>query len=222
MTTYSVNFENQTPHTWTLSIYQLLPYMMDVDVVSWKQVRVPPNGFSGIEWQVRNLVGLAAYKQTGGMGIFMPTQKIPSDLGEKWSCVFEDGVQQLMKDGSAPGGQLVLLNKSLQLANLAIGMDGDITAVKRNVYSGNMAQFVVSPRYYVALFDTISKGEVIRGNQIHGPLEINFQGGQTEKNYVARIEGNIFIFEEAGSGFKTEAPYEQVLERIKELEPEGE
>lgn len=222
MTAYSINFENQTPDTWTFCVYQLLPDTMNVDVVAWKLTKVPANGASGIEWQTKNLVCIADYKQTGRKGIFMPYQYMSSDIGEKWDCVPYGGMKQLVYNGKAPEGQLVLYNKSQQLANLGIGMDHDITAVKRDVYSGNMVQFVVNPKYYVALFDDLSRGQIIRGDQIHGPLEVNFQEGQFNKTYRARIEGSSFIFEEVGTGFKVEAPYEQVLERMKELENKDE
>ncbi|MGE8534565.1 MAG: hypothetical protein ACN6OJ_08275 [Chryseobacterium sp.] len=222
MITYSVNFENQTPDTWTLCVYQLLPDTMNVDVVAWKLVKVPANSISSIKWETADLVCIADYKHTGGKGYFMPYQYMRSYLGEKWNCVVKDGIKQLEDGGKGPEGQLLLFNNALQLANLGIGMDHDITAVKRNVYSGTMVQFVVKPKYYVALFDDIRKGQIIRGDQINGPLEVNFQNGQYEKSYVARIEGSTFIFEESGAGFKAEVPYEQVLERIKELEREGE
>lgn len=217
-TTYSINFENQTPQTWTLCVYQTLPDSVGLDSVSWKQTRVPTQGISGVQWGIQYLACLADYKQSGGKGVYMASQKLPTNLGKKWDCIYQDDVQQLITSGDTTEGQLLLVNKSQKLANLAIGMDGDIALVKSNVYSGNNAQFVVKPKYYVALYSNLTKGEVISGNQVHGPIEVVFEGGQTEKNYIARIEGANFIFEEVNSGFKVIAPYAQVLERVQELE----
>lgn len=215
-TTYSINFENQTPETWTLCVYQTLPDSPGLDSVSWKQTRVPTQGVSGVQWQIQYLACLANYKQTGGKGVYKASQKLPTDLGKAWDCVYNDGVQQLIASGSTTSGQLLLANKSQKLANLAIGVDGDIALVKSNVYSGNNAQFVVKPKYYVALYTNLTQGEVISGNQIHGPLEVVFAGGDTEKDYVARIEGSNFIFEEVNSNFRIVAPYDQVKERVEQ------
>lgn len=215
-TTYSINFSNETPETWTLCVYQTLPDSPGLDSVSWKQTRVPTQGESGVQWQIQYLACLANYKQTGGKGVYKASQKLPTDLGMAWDCIYQDDVQQLVSAGSTTQGQLLLSNKSEKMANLAIGMDGDIALVKSNVYSGNNAQFVVKPKYYVALYTNLTQGEVISGNQIHGPLEVVFAGGETEKDYVARIEGSNFIFEEVNSNNKLVAPYEQVQARVAE------
>lgn len=214
MAIYTVDFANQTKNTWTLCVYQVLPDSVGLDSVSWKQTRVPTSGVSGVQWSIDYLACLANYKQDGGKGVYTASQKIGTALGKKWKCVFEDGVQQLAEDSSTTAGQLLITNESLKLANLGIGMDGDIALVRKDVYSGNSAQFVVKPKYYVALYSNLTQGEVISGNQIHGPLEVVFAGGQTKKEYTARVEGSTFIFEEVGTGNKVEAPYQQILERI--------
>ncbi|TDQ08418.1 hypothetical protein [Pedobacter metabolipauper] len=214
MTTYSVNFENQTNNTWTLCVYQQLPDSIGLDSVSWKQTRVPTQGVSGVQWNTQYLACLANYKQDGGKGVYIASQKLNTELGKQWDCIYADGVQQLTLAGTATAGQLMITNKSQKLANLGIGMDGDIALIKRDVYSGNNAQFVVKPKYYVALYSNLTKGEVISGNQIHGPLEVIFEGGQTVKEYVARIEGATFIFEETGTNFRVSAPLQQINERL--------
>lgn len=217
MTTYQVNFANETPNTWTLCVYQTLPDSVGLDSVSWKQTRVPRNGESGVQWDIQYLACIANYKQTGGKGVYKASQKMGTELGIQWVCDYKEGVQQLSQSGTTTAGQLLITNKSLELANLGIGVDGDIALVKRDVYSGNNAQFVVKPKYYVALFSDLTQGEVISGNQIHGPLEIVFSGGQTVKNYVAKIEGSTFVFEEIGTKNRAEAPYSQIEARVEAL-----
>ncbi|PCI31074.1 MAG: hypothetical protein COB60_12790 [Flavobacteriaceae bacterium] len=217
MATYKINFSNETKDTWTLCVYQELPDSPGLDSVSWKQTTVPQSGFSGVKWNIEYLAGIADYQQEGGKGVYTASQKLDTNLGQKWKCLFKDSVQQLFEDGSTTEGQLLIENESERLANLAIGMDGDIALVKSDVYSGNNAQFTVKPKYYVALFTDLVQGEIISGNQIHGPLEIVFDGGQTEKSYVAKIEGATFIFEEVGTSNRVEASYAQVEDRIRSI-----
>lgn len=221
MAIYSIDFGNQTKNTWTLCVYQILPDSVGIDSVAWKQTRVPTSGISGVQWNIQYLACLADYKQEGGKGVYSAAQKLDTNLGKKWKCVFDDGVQQLIDDSTTAGGQLLISNQSLKLANLGIGMDGDMALVKRDVYSGTSAQFVVKPKYYVALFSNLTKGEIISGNQIHGPLEVVFEGGQTKKEFVAKVAGDTFIFEEVGTSNRVEAPYQQVLERVKKQAQES-
>lgn len=217
MTTYTVNFANETPDKWTMCVYQELPGSTGLDSVAWKQTTVPTQGESGVQWSIQYLACLANYQQTGGRGVYKASQKLGTDLGKKWKCIYNENVQELQSDGTTTDGQLLILNESLKLANLGIGMDGDISLVKKSVYSGNSAQFTVKPTYYVALFKDLTKGEVISGNQIHGPLKIVFDGGQETKDYVAKIEGQTFVFEEIGTTNRVEAPIAQMYERIKLL-----
>ena len=73
------------------------------------------------------------------------------------------------------------------------------------------------PTYYIALFQNLTKGEVISGNQIIGPLEVVFKEGPESKNYVAKIEDETFIFEEIGTLNRIAA---QMNEHIKILKKE--
>lgn len=217
MTTYSIDFDNETSDTWTFCVYQTLPNSPGLDSVSWKQTTVPRQGVSGVQWDIQYLAAIANYKQIGGKGVYRASQQLETDLGAKWDCVFRDDVQQLEKAGTTTAGQLEIANKSAKLANLAIGMDGDIALVKSDVYSGNSAQFTVKPKYFVALFSDLERGEIISGNQIHGPIEVVFDGGQTDKHFVAKIEGATFVFEEVGTSNRVEAPYEQIQERVRNI-----
>ena len=48
MATYSVNFINNTPSLWFMSVYQTLPNSIGLDSVSWQQTAVPTSGNSGV------------------------------------------------------------------------------------------------------------------------------------------------------------------------------
>ncbi len=213
-TVYHVDFQNDTPDTWTLAVYQTLPSSPGLDSVSWKQTTTPRRGESGVEWSVNYLVGIVDYKQDGGKGVYKASQKLGTNLGQAWEARMEAGAQQLFEAGNAPEkGQVVITNRSGKLANLAIGMDGDIALVQPNVYGGNAAQFTVTPTYYVALFKDIVKGQIISGNQVHGPLQVVFRGGATTVTYRASIDGANFVFEEVG-GVKLIAELSQVQKRV--------
>ncbi|WP_315730785.1 MULTISPECIES: hypothetical protein [unclassified Bradyrhizobium] len=215
-TTYTIDFQNNTPDTWTLSVYQTLPASPGLKSLSWKQTTVPKSGESGVQWNINYLVGVANYKQSGGKGVYKASQKLGTQLGQKWACRFESGAQQLFEDGGANPGQVLIQNKSGELANLGIGMDGDLALVQSNVYSGNGAQFEVAPVYWVALYKDVVQGEVISGNQVHGPLQVVFPGGVTQLTYEAYIDGSEFVFGLQG-GKALRAPLDQVEQRLRML-----
>lgn len=196
-TIYTVDFINSTPDTWTLAVYQTLPSSPGLVSVSWKQTTVPRSADSGVQWSIDYLVGLPDYQQIGPKGVYKGGQKLATNLGQKWAARFESGAQQLFPIGSAGKGQVIIDNQSGSLADLAIGMDGDFALVQKGVYSGNSAQFEVTPTYWVALFKDVVKGEVISGGQVHGPLQAKFSSGVTKITYKAYIDGNTFIFEDS-------------------------
>ena len=216
-TQYTIDFQNDTPDTWTLCVYQTLPDSPGLDSVSWKQTTVPPSGESGVEWSISYLAAIVDYKQNGSKGVYRASQKKTTSLGQRWDVIFKDNTQQLMEGGSTTPGQLLLSNHSMKLANLAIGMDGSIALVKKNVYSENSAQFTVKPKYWVALYSNLTQGEVISGNQIHGPIEVTFGRGETNKTFIARIDGSSFVFGEENSRQLLSIPYSQALSLSKRV-----
>jgi rhizosphere induced protein len=215
-TIYSVDFQNSTPDTWTLSVYQTLPSSPGLKSVSWKQTTVPKNGESGVQWDISYLVGIANYKQQGGKGVYKASQKLSTQLGSKWACRFLDNTQQLFEIGSTAAGQVVIENQSGDFANLGIGMDGDLALVQSDVYSGNSAQFEVTPTYWVALYKDVVQGEVISGNQIHGPIKTVFPSGVTQLTYEAYVDEKQFVFGLKG-GTALVVPLEQVERRLRAL-----
>lgn len=216
-TVYTIDFDNETPDTWTFAVYQTLPTSPGLDSVSWKQTKVPTSGSSGVQWSINYLVGIANYRQIGGKGVYTSSQKLGTELGMQWRAVLKDDVQQLVSDGTTAKGQVLIKNQSTLLANLAIGMDGDLALVQGKVPSGADAQFMVAPTYWVALFNNLQKGEVISGNTVIGPLKVTFPSGKTALNYRAYIDGEKIVFTDDMGNLST-ASMTQVKSRILELE----
>jgi len=200
MSNYFVNFANTTNDTWTLAVYQTLPYSVGLDSVSWKQTTVPRSGASSVEWDLTYNVALANYEQEGGIGVYSASQTLSAELGTTWQCVWEDGVQQLVQlNSSAPGNTIIIDNVSNQLANLGIGMSGEGSVYKNNVVSGGAAQFTVTPTYYFGLFNQVVLGEVISSNVIVGPTEIQFPNGMNQANVTALMSGATIVVDVAYS-----------------------
>ncbi|WP_452601037.1 hypothetical protein [Pontimicrobium sp. MEBiC06410] len=208
---HTIQFNNKTKDAWTFCIYQQLPNTIDLDSVSWKQERTAPSGEALIKWDVTYLVGLAKYNKE--KNVYTPTQKKETNLGKEWICENKDAVLQLIAGGETNASNILIRNRSGEIANLATGMDNSITVVKREVYSGLNIPFTIAPKYYVALFTNLVEGEVIFDNQICGPLEVVFANGQTSKVYEARVEGANFILEEVGTVNRIIVSHKEVQSR---------
>jgi hypothetical protein len=167
---------------------------------------VPTYGISTVQWNIQYFVCIANFKQDGLEGEYKANQKVDTELGKEWKY---DGLL-LSEVGDTTEGQLKISNQSSKPTNLAIGLAGDITLVKKNVFTGGSAQFVEKPKYYLALFSKISQGEVIPGDFVASPIEILFEAGQTKKQCVAKLEKGNLVFEEVGTNNRVTNPYDQI------------
>ncbi|MDP3847268.1 MAG: hypothetical protein Q8R10_12695 [Pseudomonas sp.] len=219
MSTYYVDFNNNTEMTWTMGVYQVLPDSIGLESVSWKQTTVPTQGSSGVEWEVDYNVAIANYKQVGGVGVYKASQTLVTELGSVWDCVFKDNVQQLVQSsGSAPADSIIINNKSNQLGNLGIGMSGQGAVFKKNVVSGASAQFQVTPTYYAGLFNDLVLGEVISSNVSVGPQKIVFPDGQNCATVTASMSGESIKMSVSYS--QVSLVSRQVLDRLMSIQQE--
>ena len=191
MTSYYVDFNNDTKQTWTMAVYQTLPSSIGLESVSWKQTTVPQSGASGVTWDNFYNVAIANYQQIGGIGVYKASQTLTTELGTSWDCIFKDNVQQLVPgSGSVPPDSVLINNKSTNLANLGIGMSGQGSVFKKCVVSGASAQFQVTPTYWVGLFNSLVLGEVISSNVVVGPLHLSYPSRQNLATVNAYMDGN--------------------------------
>ncbi|WP_437923041.1 hypothetical protein WMF37_28905 [Sorangium sp. So ce291] len=184
-----VDFNNQTNQTWTMVIFQTLPGLTSRDSVSWKQATAPPSGIGGVSWASTFNVVIASYTATDGGGAYKESQTLSASLGSAWSVSFTDGVQQLMRVGETARGQIRIINDSDRLANLGVGVDGQGSVYQRGVLGKVAAQFVMSPTYWVGLFEQAQLGQVVSTQVINlGPWKLRFSSGQNLATVTASID----------------------------------
>ena len=194
MSTYYINFENNTTSTWTMGVYMTIPKSVGLESVTWLQTTAPQSGSTGVSWEETYDVAITNYKQDGGIGVYKASQTINDvSLGTAWNIVYEDNVQQLQAAGSTSAGQILIQNQSGLLANPGIGMSGQTSVVKSNVYSGSHGEFEVTPTYYVALFNDVQLGTVISSAIITDPLTVQFPSGQNAATLTASVDGESLV-----------------------------
>lgn len=187
------NFVNQTGRTWIMGVYQKLPSTPGLDSVSWLQSSAPNGGTTGVDWDVSFNVALGNYQQTAGKSVYKSAQVLPANLGTVWDVIVgPGGTQQLVKDTSGTftpeDDEILILNQSGLLANPGIGMSGQGSVYKNAVLSNSNAEFVVTPTYWVSLFDEVELGDVISSAVMVAPKELKFVGFNTA-NLTASVQG---------------------------------
>jgi rhizosphere induced protein len=188
---YYVDFINNSGRTWTMGVYQTLPESVGLESVAWQQTTVANGGESGVEWAVDYVALLSSYRQTGGKGVYKASQKLPTSLGTRWKIVYKEGLQQLEPDGTADRpDQIIIFNDSGELANPGIGMSNEGSVYKRDVLSGSGGQFVVTPTYWVGLFNDLVRGQVISSNVVVGPEKLVFPSGFNQATVTATLDGS--------------------------------
>jgi hypothetical protein len=186
-----VDFINNTGRTWTMGLYQTLPDSTGLESVAWLATTAPDGGETGVDWAVDYQAMLANYKQVNGRGVYKASQKKSSLIGKRWRVVFDEGVQQLVEDGEANRpDQIIIANDSGELATPGIGMSGQGTVFKHELFSGSAAQFIIKPTYHFGLFNDVVLGEVISSNVIVGPQTLVFEGGLNAATITASVRGN--------------------------------
>ena len=202
------DFINQTTTTWTMALFQEYPLSPGLDTVSWKQATAPTGGTVGVAWDVTYNVALGDLQQENGIGVYKASQILPAELGTRWLITFQDGVQQMIRQGDAPEpDQIFFTNESGLLASPGIGMDNSASAYQRSLLSGANAQFIVTPTYYMGLFQNVVLGEVIDMNVTVGPFALAFTGGADKVTITA---------EEINQSIVVTIDYSTTLARINE------
>jgi hypothetical protein len=180
-----------------MAVFQEYTPLPDLDSVSWKQMRVPPSGRSGVRWETTYNVVLGDYRQEGGVGYYTASQILPAAMGTQWTIMFADGTQRLIPDGEAPEpDEIVIRNMSGSSANPGVGMDGSAAAYRRDRLSNSNSLFKAAPAptYHAALFQNLVLGEVIGSNVLVGPWELTFTGNADKATVIAEeIEGTIIV-----------------------------
>jgi len=195
MSTYYVDFKNETSRTYVMAVYQQLPDSVGLDSVAWKRATAPKLGICGVKWDVDYNVALADYTMAAPSGVYMSSQILPTILGKKWKCIWGEGCQELVEDGEGTPGHILISNNSGFEANLGIGMDNQGSIFKRNVMSGENAQFRVEPTYYIGLFRNVVLGEVISGDVIVGPMQLKFSGNMNCALLRLYVEGSTIKYQ---------------------------
>jgi hypothetical protein len=123
-----------------------------------------------------------------------------------------------VEDGEAERPDSILIyNDSGETASPGLGMSGQGSVFKREIFSGAAAQFVVKPTYYIGLFNDLVRGEVISSNVIVGPEKIQFPDGFNVATVHASIQGSKLVLD-VQYGRRSSVRFEDLERQLKARE----
>jgi hypothetical protein len=200
MPPYSVNFVNNTESIFTMCVYQTIPGSPGLESVAWQQTTGAPGDTTGVQWNINYSACLGSYAQTQGIGVYTANQTLPTNLGTAYDIVMLSNggsgpmVQSLIPTTdpnlNPPANGIYIRNVSNNLANPGIGMSGAASVFLQGVYDPEVAQFIVTPTYWVALFSDLEVGEVISSDAALGPWQVQFGPDQYAATLTATLSGS--------------------------------
>ena len=180
-TSYEIEFKNSSVNAYHFGVYQVYPDAAGLKGVVWQVRGLGPNSRNKVNWQMNYGVGIADWDKNDKS--YSGIQIVPAELGNAYEVnMVQTDIPVInanpinIKGHSTPDDQINLHNNTSQKFNLGFALDGHLIAVTQSC--GNQwAEFVVHPRYYVALYRDIKLGKLVDSCLHVGPVEIEFKNG---------------------------------------------
>ena len=121
-------------------------------------------------------------------------------MGKQYHVVFEStNVPSIDPKPIGPAGepnQIELLNNTNVPLGLGFTLSGDLLVVQENVQGNEAAQFNVHPTYYIALFRSIKKGQMVDSAVVIGPVVLQYKDGYTAAEVSVVIDNGKTVLQD--------------------------
>ena len=180
-TSYEIQFKNSSERAYHFGVYQDYPNAPGLKSVVWQARGLGPDSRNKVTWQMNYGVGIAGWDQNDES--YSGLQIASAELGKAYEVnIVQTSIPVINTtpigiDGHLPSpDQIKLHNNTSQEFNLGFAVDGNLIAVTPSC--GNQwANFIVHPRYYVALYRDVRLGKLVDMSLQVGPVEIEFKHG---------------------------------------------
>lgn len=180
---FCITFNNTTDQTWHAGIYQKNPEFPGLDII-WKTVRLSRHT-RNVPLQFELDFGIALAGVDGGL------QQEHAEVGKAYQVTTTEediwSIDPNPINSLPPKDGIYVFNNTTPLERndtcpLDIGftLDGDLVSMMKGVKRGSRAYYKVHPSYYVALYASVTKGQMVDSGISIGPVEVVFQGTSTE------------------------------------------
>jgi hypothetical protein len=186
VTDQQLTFRNQTPMPLDLAVWQLPLPPAPLVSVYWMRLKGLPGGQTVQTWSDELAVVLGLYAASR----FSIAQLVPAGSGSAWTIASLDGAQTLVRAGSAPSeDKLLVENISAAPANAGLAQSGAAAFYAQNLQPGEAASLPATRTYMAGLFTSANPGEVIDPTRVLAPpLPLVFPPGVGTATAIALVQ----------------------------------
>ena len=177
-----------TDSAWHFGVYQKPPGSPGLTSVAWMVAPVPASGQGSGQFTLT--YGTALSHRVGDEWDI--SEKRPAEMGKQYHVVFKSSnIPSIDPNPIGPAGepnQIMLANNTNVSLGLGFTLSGDLLVVQGDVKGNEAAQFNVHPTYFIALFRSIKKGQMVDSAIVIGPVVLQYKDGYTSAEVSVVIE----------------------------------
>ena len=110
-------------------------------------------------------------------------------LGHKYACYMDSGYLQIKHIGMGTPGYIDFQNATNVCQEMGLMVSGTLMSMQECVAGGVIAQFQVTPNYYLGLYTNLIQGEFVSSNAAVNPVPITIPDGLTKVKVSADYSG---------------------------------
>ena len=183
--TYSVQFKNSTENAYHFAIYQKYPNSPGLESVAWQVRGLPPRSTNRVDWTLDYQVAIADWDSNASQ--YSGGQMVPAELGQSFQVVtLESDIPNINQNPTGPAGKglIKLKNNTIpaKMVTMGFAINHKLVAAQKDVAAGEIVEFKVHPKYYVACYRAIEEGQLVSDGVELQPVTLEFQNDYT--NYT--------------------------------------
>ena len=168
-----------------------------MDSVAWQVRGLGPGANNRADWSLDYQVVITKWDKNDGQ--YSGGQKKTAILGQSYQVV-TDGTDIPAIDrtptGPAGKGVITLKNNTHPAKKVTMGfaIDRKLVAAEKDVDAGEIVEFKVHPKYYIACYRAIEEGQLVSEGVVLKPVTLEFQNEYTDYTVEAvSVAGEIVL-----------------------------
>ena len=181
--TYTVQFKNSTENPYHFAIYQKYPNSPGLESIAWQVRGLAPSATNRVDWTLDYQVAIADWDSNASQ--YSGGQMIPAKLGQSYEVVtLESDIPSINPNPTAPTGKefIKLKNNTHPPKKVTMGfaINHKLIAAQKDVAAGEIVEFKVHPKYYIACYRAIEEGQLVSEGVMLQPVTLEFQNDYTD------------------------------------------
>ena len=181
MTSYEIQFKNNSTSAYHFGVYQDYPTSPGLKSVVWQVRGLPSRSTNKVDWKMDYQVAIADWDQNEQS--YSGQQIVDAQQGNAYQVTIQEGDIPAIdpSPSSAPTSkdQIKLLNATSRELDMGFAVDGNLIAVT-SARGNQTANFIIHPTYYVALYRSVKLGNLVDSGLEVGPVKVEFTNGNTK------------------------------------------